>query len=421
MYDLIVIGGGAAGILSAIGAAISYKEQGKPYKIVLLEKNEKLGKKLFITGKGRCNITNACDIEDFFMAVKSNPKFLYSAVYTFSNDSIVELIEKYGTRTKIERGGRVFPVSDHSSDVIKALDKALKDYDIEVRLNTNVKSLIVNDAVISGVRLDNKEALSAKSVVLATGGYSYQSTGSTGDGYRFAKEVGHSVTSLNPSLVPFQTEGDIAARMMGLSLRNVSFKLYNDKKKVYDEQGELLFTHFGLSGPLVLTASTLLDSRLRKAMNEGKLKGVIDLKPALDEKQLDSRLLRDLDKNHNKAFKNSLNDLLPSKMIPVIVELSGIDSEKKSSMVTKEERHNLLKLLKGLDFKITSTRGFEEAIITKGGVNVKEIDPSTMESKLIKGLYFSGELIDLDAVTGGYNLQIAWSTGYLAGYSSAFS
>lgn len=420
MYDLIIIGGGAAGMLSAIGAAKAYIDRGiNDYSIVLIEKNEKLGKKLFITGKGRCNITNACDIEDLFKAVKSNPKFLYSAFYTFSNDSMIELLNEFGLNTKVERGGRVFPCSDHSSDVIKALTKALDRYGIEVMLNTAVKDLIISDDTVSGVTLSNG-SLKAKSVVVATGGYSYQTTGSTGDGYKWAKKSGHKYVEVTPSLVPFETYGDTAKDLMGLSLRNIDVTLYNDSKPIYKDRGEMLFTHFGLSGPLILSASAELKTKDRDAIKEGKLHLSIDLKPALDEKQLDDRLIRDFDRYSKKEFKNSLNELLPSKMIPVIVDLSGIDPMKKAGVITKEERHKLLSLLKDFRFKIKGLRDFNEAIITKGGVDVKSINPSTMESKLIKGLYFAGEVIDLDAVTGGFNLQITWSTGYLAGYSSAF-
>ncbi len=420
MYDLIIVGGGAAGMLSAIGAAKAYIDQGvNDYKIAIVEKNEKLGKKLFITGKGRCNITNACDIEDLFKAVKSNPKFLYSAFYTFSNDSMIDLLNEFGLDTKVERGGRVFPCSDHSSDVIKALSKALNKYGIEVMLNSNVKDIIVADDRVTGVVLNNG-SIKAKSVVIATGGYSYQTTGSTGDGYKWAKKSGHNYVEVTPSLVPFETYGSTAKDLMGLSLKNVDVTLYNDGKKIYKDRGEMLFTHFGLSGPLILSASAELKSKDREAINGGNLHLSIDLKPALDEKQLDERLLRDLDKYSKKEFKNSLNELLPSKLIPVIVELSGINPLKKACEVTKEERHRLLALLKDFRFKIKGLRDFNEAIITKGGVSVKSINPSTMESKLVKGLYFAGEVIDLDAVTGGFNLQIAWSTGYLAGYSSAF-
>ncbi len=420
MYDLIIAGGGAAGMLSSIGAAKAYIEQGvKDYRIVIIEKNEKLGKKLFITGKGRCNITNACDIEDLFRAVKSNPKFLYSAFYTFSNESMVELLNEFGLDTKVERGNRVFPVSDHSSDVIKTLKKALDKYKIEVILNTEVKGIICDDGVISGVMLGNKR-LESKSVIIATGGYSYSSTGSTGDGYKWAKTMGHKIVDVTPSLVPFETYGDVAEKLMGLSLKNVDVRLYNGDKVIYKDRGEMLFTHFGLSGPLILTASAELKEKDQEAIKAGQLYLSIDLKPALNEKQLDERLIRDFDKMSKKEFKNSLNELLPAKLIPVIVELSGIDPYKKAGVITKDERRKILSLLKNFRFKIKSLRGFDEAIITKGGVDVKGIDPGTMESKLVKGLYFAGEVIDLDAVTGGFNLQIAWSTGYLAGYSTVF-
>ena len=409
MSNVIVVGGGAAGMMAAIFAARNGQN------VTLLEKNEKLGKKIFITGKGRCNITNASEIEDLFSAVISNPKFLYSGFYSFTNDQVIHFFEELGVATKIERGNRVFPVSDHSSDVIAALTREMQHLKVKVQLHCEVKELLINnEREIKGVRLANGKKMTADAVVVATGGISYPSTGSTGDGYRFARNCGHKVTELFPSLVPMEVKEWYAKELQGLSLKNIEIHITDGKKKLYDEFGEMLFTHYGVIGPVILSASSIVGKTLEKK----ELVLHIDLKPALTEEQLDKRLLREFEANHNKQFKNAIDSLLPAKLRPVIIELSGIEEEKKVHEITKEERLNLLRLIKDFHMTLTGLRGYNEAIITKGGISVKEIDPGTMESKLIKNLYFAGEVLDLDAVTGGYNLQIAWSTGYLAGISA---
>ena len=409
MNKVIIVGGGAAGMMAAISASKAGK------KVCILEKNEKLGKKLFITGKGRCNITNASEIEDLFSAVISNPKFLYSGFYSFTNDQVIHFFEELGVATKIERGNRVFPVSDHSSDVIAALAREMQHLKVKVQLHCEVKELLINnEREIKGVRLANGKKMTADAVVVATGGISYPSTGSTGDGYRFARNCGHKVTELFPSLVPMEVKEWYAKELQGLSLKNIEIHITDGKKKLYDEFGEMLFTHYGVTGPVILSASSIVGKTLEKK----ELVLHIDLKPALTEEQLDKRLLREFEANHNKQFKNAIDSLLPAKLRPVIIELSGIEEEKKVHEITKEERLNLLRLIKDFHMTLTGLRGYNEAIITKGGISVKEIDPGTMESKLIKNLYFAGEVLDLDAVTGGYNLQIAWSTGYLAGISA---
>ena len=409
MSNVIVVGGGAAGMMAAIFAARNGQN------VTLLEKNEKLGKKIFITGKGRCNITNASEIEDLFSAVISNPKFLYSGFYSFTNDQVIHFFEELGVATKIERGNRVFPVSYHSSDVIAALAREMQHLKVKVQLHCEVKELLINnEKEIKGVRLANGKKMTADAVVVATGGISYPSTGSTGDGYRFARNCGHKVTELFPSLVPMEVKEWYAKELQGLSLKNIEIHITDGKKKLYDEFGEMLFTHYGVTGPVILSASSIVGKTLEKK----ELVLHIDLKPALAEEQLDKRLLREFEANHNKQFKNAIDSLLPAKLRPVIIELSGIEEEKKVHEITKEERLNLLRLIKDFHMTLTGLRGYNEAIITKGGISVKEIDPGTMESKLIKNLYFAGEVLDLDAVTGGYNLQIAWSTGYLAGISA---
>lgn len=407
MNKVIVVGGGAAGMMAAISAADSGAE------VILIEKNEKLGKKVYITGKGRCNITNESDVENLLKNVRSNPKFLYSAFYTFDSYRMMEFLEGEGLKLKTERGNRVFPESDKSSDVIKTLKKALEKRKVKIVLNTNVLNIDIKDGICHGVIVqsgDKSGSYTADKVIVATGGCSYQSTGSTGDGYRFAKDADIKVTKCYPSLVPFNIGSDIPKRLQGLSLRNVKVTLSDKGKVLYEELGEMLFTHFGVSGPLVLSASTLASGK-----DVSQMELSIDLKPALSKEQLDERILRDFSENRNSYFKNSLSRLLPAKMIPVIVELSEIDEKKQVNNITKEERNRLVNLLKRLTFKVESLRGFNEAIITKGGVSVKEINPGTMEAKKVKGLFFAGEVLDLDAVTGGYNLQIAWSTGYLAG------
>lgn len=407
MSKVIVVGGGAAGMLAAIGAA----ENG--HQVVLLEQNEKLGKKIFITGKGRCNVTNACEVEKLFENVITNPKFLYSAFYGFDNSRMMALLEEAGCPLKIERGERVFPVSDHSSDVIAALQRILKKKQVEIRLHTKVKSLLIEENRVCGVVLQNGAKEASDAVIIATGGLSYPSTGSTGDGYRMAKESGHTIKECQPSLVPFETVEGWCRELQGLSLKNVTLKMYDGKKEVYQGFGEMLFTHFGVSGPLVLSASSFYG----KCRKKEEVTLELDLKPALSEEQLDKRVLRDFEEAQNKQFKNVLNGLFPAKLVPVMIRLSGIEPEKKVNEITKEERKNLVYLTKHLIMQVSGTRDFKEAIITRGGIHVKEINPSTMESRLVEGLYFAGEVLDLDAFTGGFNLQIAWSTGYLAGSS----
>ncbi|MGE9303089.1 NAD(P)/FAD-dependent oxidoreductase [Mediterraneibacter faecis] len=408
MSNVIVVGGGAAGMMAAVFAARNGQN------VQLLEKNEKLGKKLFITGKGRCNITNAADIEDLFTAVISNPKFLYSGFYSFTNQQVIDFFEELGVKTKIERGERVFPVSDHSSDVIAAFSRELKLLGVSVSLHTEVRELLCEQDKVCGVLLTNGKKMKADAVIVATGGISYPSTGSTGDGYRFAKETGHRVTELLPSLVPMEVRQWYAKELQGLSLRNIEIRITDGKKKLYEEFGEMLFTHYGVTGPVILSASSVVGKTLRKK----ELTLHIDLKPALSEEQLDKRILREFDANHNKQYKNSIDSLFPAKLKPVMIELSEIEPEKKVNEITKEERQRLVHLIKDFTMTLTGLRSYNEAIITKGGVSVKEIDPGTMESKKMKGLYFAGEVLDLDAMTGGYNLQIAWSTGYLAGINA---
>lgn len=408
MKRVIVIGGGAAGMMAAIFAARNGN------KVSIYEKNEKLGKKLFITGKGRCNVTNACDIEQLFQAVMTNRKFLYSGFYSFDNQQTMEFFKEIGLKLKIERGERVFPVSDKSSDVIKALENELRRLNVEIHFRTAVKQIVIENEMVKGVILEReKKMIEAEAVIVATGGKSYETTGSTGDGYQFATEAGHTIKEPQPSLVPFEIREKFCKEMQGLSLKNVKITVKSGKKVIYEDMGEMLFTHFGISGPLVLTAST----QLHKYLPKKDITVSIDLKPALSEEELDQRILRDFQEFVNKQFKNALDKLLPKKMIPIIIELSGIASEKKVNAITKEERRNLVHCMKNLTMHVTGLRGFQEAIITKGGVHVKEINPATMESQFVKGMYFCGEVLDLDAVTGGYNLQIAWSTGYLAGIS----
>ena len=406
MSKVIVVGGGAAGMMACHAAAMC------GHQVTLLEKNEKLGKKIYITGKGRCNLTNASDMEVLFANVMSNRKFLYSAFYTFDNNQVIDLFEMNGMATKTERGNRVFPVSDHSSDVISTMAKILKNDNVEVKLNTTVQGLIIKDNKACGVIVNGKE-ISADNVILCTGGLSYPSTGSTGDGYEFAKKAGHRIVDCTPSLVPFNIREEWVKDLQGLSLKNSAVTIYDEKKKLYSDFGEMLFTHFGVSGPMILSAS----GNIKAGEFAKLLKLVIDLKPAMTEEQLDKRILRDFAENKNKQFRNSVSKLLPSKLIPIIIDLSGIDPDKKVNEISKEERNHFVHLLKNLTMTINGLRGWNEAIITKGGINVKDVNPSTMESKLVSNLFFAGEVLDLDAMTGGYNLQIAWSTGYLAGLS----
>ncbi|RKM63233.1 NAD(P)/FAD-dependent oxidoreductase [Butyrivibrio sp. XB500-5] len=431
MKRIAIIGCGAAGMMAALAAANS------SVSVTIFEKNEKPGKKIYITGKGRCNVTNACDQTDFFDHVKRNPRFLYSAFYDYDNTAVMDFFESNGCRLKIERGDRVFPVSDHSSDIIRTLFNAVKKAGVKVLFDTEVLSVETSGQSVSAITYADKAGSSKKggdapimreefdSVIVCTGGVSYPSTGSTGDGYEFAKAAGHSVKEPRPSLVPFETKEDWCRELQGLSLKNVGLKLFlsnkdgaednsksaKKKKPVYEGFGEMLFTHFGVSGPLVLTASCHYEK-------DKKAELLLDLKPALSEKQLDTRVLRDFDEGLNKQFKNVIGGLFPSKLVPVMIRLSGIDPERPVHDITKEERLSFVRLIKNLPITVNGTRSFNEAIITRGGVDVKEINPSTMESKLIKGLYFAGEVIDVDTETGGFNLQVAWSTGHLAGTSA---
>ena len=410
MSHVIVVGGGAAGMFAAIAAAKN------GHQVTLYEKNEKLGKKIFITGKGRCNITNAADMEELFDAVVTNSKFLYSSFYGYTNQNVIDFFEDAGVPVKIERGNRVFPISDHSSDVIRALEREMKKVGVKVCLNTEVKSVEAEKGKFNKVVLKDTTTQTADACIVATGGLSYRSTGSTGDGFRFAENVGHKVTQCFPSLVPMETKEPWICELQGLSLRNVEAKILDGKKELYKDFGEMLFTHFGVSGPLIISASSYVGKKFMDKNGQKKeLTLEIDLKPALTEEQLDQRVLRDFEENHNRQFKNAITKLFPTKLIPVMLELGGIDPEKKVNSIEKEERKQFVHLIKHFRMTLTGLRDYSEAIITKGGVNVKEIDPGTMESKLVKGLYFAGEVLDLDALTGGFNLQIAWSTGYAAG------
>ncbi|MBS5325472.1 MAG: NAD(P)/FAD-dependent oxidoreductase [Lachnospiraceae bacterium] len=408
MKKVLVIGGGAAGMMAAVFAARGGRE------VHVFEKNEKLGKKLFITGKGRCNITNAGEMDTLFTSVVSNSKFLYSAFYGFTNEQTITFFEELGVPVKIERGNRVFPVSDHSSDVIGALSREMNRLGVEVHLHAEVEKILTdreNPELIRGIRLKNGKEVAGDACIVATGGISYPSTGSTGDGLRFAEELGLKVTELFPALVPMEVKEWYAKELQGLSLRNVTAAIYDGKKKLYEEFGEMLFTHYGVSGPIIISAS----SSVGKKLKEKELRLCIDLKPALTQEQLDQRILRDFEENRNKQFKNSVDRLFPTKLKPIMIELSGISPEKKVNEISKEDRIRFVKLIKEFPMTLTGLRSYKEAIITKGGVSVKEINPGTMESKKIKGLYFIGEVLDLDALTGGFNLQIAWSTAAAAG------
>ncbi len=396
-------------MLAAIVAARNGQE------VILLEKNERLGKKLFITGKGRCNLTNACDREEFFEQVVSNPKFLYRAFHSFNNYDTMSFFEELGLAIKTERGNRVFPESDKSSDVIAVLKRELERLSVTVRYHSEVTDILTKDNSFYAVRLkNNKEELQGDAIIIATGGLSYASTGSTGNGFQFAKKMGHTITDLNPALVPINIKEGFVKELMGLSLKNIEIVITSGEKQIYHDFGEMLFTHFGVSGPLILSASSYMIPYLNK---KEPLKLSIDLKPALTPEQLDTRILRDFEEFKNKQFKNSLDHLLPNKLIDVIIRLSMIDPEKKVNSITKEERQKLIHLFKNFTLQVTGLRDYNEAVITKGGVHIKEINPSTMESKLVKNVYFAGEVLDLDALTGGFNLQIAWSTAYLAGLS----
>lgn len=406
MAKTIVIGGGAAGMMAAYAAAMCGNE------VSLYEKNEKLGKKVYITGKGRCNVTNACETQDLLGNIVTNPKFMYSPIYTFDNNMVQSFMEEWGCPLKVERGNRVFPQSDKSYDVINALIRAMRENKVDINLDSHVSDILTENGHVTGVRVNGCN-IECDNVILAAGGYSYPSTGSTGEGHTMASKLGHHITKCMPALVPFTAAEEWVKELQGLSLRNCGVTIYDGDHKIYEDFGELLFTHFGVSGPTVLSASSYAVDIIRKR----PLRLVIDLKPALDEKQLDARILRDFEANINRKFMNSLDKLFPKSLIPVIIERSGIDAQCRVNEITRDKRQGLVKLIKNFDLTLTGLRGFNEAIITHGGVDVKEIDSSTMESKLIKGLYFAGEMIDVDAVTGGFNLQVAWSTGYLAGIS----
>ena len=414
---VIVIGGGPAGIISAISSARNGDN------VILIEKNNSLGKKLLITGKGRCNITSSIDISDFIKNVPGNGKFLYSAFQNFTNIDIIKLIEENGIKVKEERGNRIFPVTDNAKDVLMCFEKELRKYkNIEIRLNTKVKEILEENKEVRGILLESGEKLLASKVIIATGGKSYPLTGSTGDGYKMASKLGHTVEKIRGSLVPLTADKILCQSMQGLSLRNVKIQIKDleKNKKIYEDFGEMLFTHFGISGPTILSSSAhlLRYKEIDRLLKENKIKLIIDLKPALSEEELDKRIRRDLEKFINKKFKNSLEKLLPKKMIESVINLSGINPIKKVNEITKEERKNLVNLIKNFEVSIDGFRPVEEAIVTAGGISVKEINPKTMESKLVKGLYFAGEVIDVDAYTGGFNLQIAYSTGYTAGLNN---
>ena len=402
MSKVMVIGAGPAGIMAAITAA-------ENHNVVLVDGNEKLAKKLFITGKGRCNITNGKDIGDFFDYIPGNPHFLYSALYSFTNNDVIEMIESEGTKLKIERGGRIFPESDKSSDIIKALSKKLSKAKVDIKLNSKVTDVFFENNTIKSVEINNSQKISADYFIIATGGASYPLTGSRGEGQVLAEKLGHKIIDLKPSLVPVELNGDWFKELMGLTLKNVKLDILDSKNKVrYSNQGEMKFTSYGISGPIVLSGSRYIDYKDTYSIS-------INLKPSLDDKELDLRVQKDFKKYINKDFRNSLDDLLPQKMIPLIIKLSKIDDYKKVNEITKLERKNLVSVIKGIKGKVKGLRPLEEAIVTSGGVSTLEIDPSTMKSKIINNLSFAGEVIDIDAFTGGYNVQIALSTGYLAG------
>ena len=402
MSKVMVIGAGPAGIMAAITAA-------ENHNVVLVDGNEKIAKKLFITGKGRCNITNGKDIGDFFDYIPGNPHFLYSALYSFTNNDVIEMIESEGTKLKIERGGRIFPESDKSSDIIKTLSKKLSKAKVDIKLNSKVTDVFFENNTIKSVEINNSQKISADYFIIATGGASYPLTGSRGEGQVLAEKLGHKIIDLKPSLVPVELNGDWFKELMGLTLKNVKLDILDSKNKVkYSNQGEMKFTSYGISGPIVLSGSRYIDYKDTYSIS-------IDLKPSLDDKELDLRVQKDFKKYINKDFRNSLDDLLPQKMIPLIIKLSKIDDYKKVNEITKLERKNLVSVIKGIKGKVKGLRPLEEAIVTSGGVSTLEIDPSTMKSKIINNLSFAGEVIDIDAFTGGYNVQIALSTGYLAG------
>ena len=412
MSKVVIVGGGAAGMFASIAAA----ECG--HQVVVYEKNEKLGKKLYITGKGRCNITNACDMEGLFEAVRTNAKFLYSSFYGYTNQQVIDFFERINVPVKIERGDRVFPVSDRSSDVIRGLEREMDRLGVEVHLRTAVKKIVEKDGHFEKVILGDQTQVCADACIVATGGLSYQSTGSTGDGFRFAESLGHTVTECMPALVPMECKEDWVPELQGLSLRNVNVTICDGKKKLYDDFGEMLFTHFGVSGPIILSLSKTVAALLKA--NKTNIDLLIDLKPALTFEKLEARVQRDFEQYSRKQLLNGMKDLLPQRLIPVVLDQAYLDEEKPVNQISKEERKRLVEVLKGLSVSITGTRPLAEAIVTAGGVSIKEIEPKTLRSKLWQGLYFAGEVIDIDGYTGGYNLQAAFSTGYAAGTAAAY-
>lgn len=415
---VVVVGGGAAGMMAAITAA---KEKNE---VTLIEKTSSLGNKIKITGKGRCNLTFDGDIDDFKKNIVKNYKFMYSSFTNFTNKDVVEFFKSCGVKTKVERGGRVFPISDKAEDVVKALAGMLKKEKVNILLNKSIKEVLISNNIFIGVKLTDGSIINCDKCIIATGGKSFHSTGSSGDGYEIAKKIGIDVTNIKPGLVPLRSKDELVKKLQGLSLKNISFKLvYKDTKKViYEDFGELMFAHFGLTGPVVLSSSSVLNriEDLEENLKKGNIAALIDLKPALSFETLDKRICRDFEKYTNKEFKNSLNDLLPQKLIPLIIQNSLIEPDKKVNQITKKERQNLVKCIKEMQVNISDLMPLEIAIITCGGINVKEINPKTMESKKIKGLYFAGEILDIDAYTGGYNLQIAFSTAVAAGKNSNY-
>ena len=410
---VLIVGGGPAGMIAAISAAKENNE------VVIIEKNNELGKKILVTGKGRCNITSSVDISEFTNYIPGNGKFLYSAFQNFTNRDIIDLLEKNGLKVKEERGNRIFPTTDRAEDVRHILEQEVYKNGIKVKLNSKVKDLIIEDNVIKGIVFENGEKLLADKVIIATGGKSYPGTGSTGDGYVMAEKAGHTINKVRGSLVPLVSNDKACQELQGLSLKNVGIQLVDltNNKKIYDDFGEMLFTHFGVSGPTILSSSAhlLRYNNVEELLKQNKIKLYIDLKPALTIEKLNERVLRDFDEFKNKEFKNSLDKLLPKKLIPVVIKKANIDEYKKVNEISKEERLRLVNVLKKFEITINGFRPVEEAIVTAGGVPTKEINPKTMESKIVKGLFFAGEVIDVDAYTGGFNLQIAYSTGYTAG------